>query len=98
VPEAVKSERLAALQAALIAGQERFNQASVGTTVPVLLDRPGRRPGQLQGRSPHMQSVHVKAPAHLIGRIVPVHIETAKALSLGGRLALEEGNQRLEVA
>ena len=97
VPEAVKSERLAALQTALIAGQERFNAASVGTTVPVLLDRTGRRPGQLQGRSPHMQSVHVKAPDHFVGRIVPVRIETARALSLGGQLALKEEDQPLEV-
>jgi len=98
VSEAVKSNRLAILQEALIRGQERFNEASLGKTLPVLLDRPGRRPGQLQGRSPHMQAVHVKAPAHFIGRIVPVHIETARALSLGGRVAPEKDDQRLEVA
>ncbi len=98
VSEGVKSDRLAILQEALIRGQKQFNEASLGKTVPVLLDRPGRRPGQLQGRSPYMQSVHVKAPSHFIGRIVPVHIETARALSLGGRVALEKDDQSLEVA
>jgi tRNA-2-methylthio-N6-dimethylallyladenosine synthase len=86
VPEAVKSERLARLQAAIMDGQMRFNQASVGQTVPVLLDRAGSRPGQLHGRSPHMQSVHVVAPAHLLGQIIPVRIEDGRALSLTGTL------------
>ena len=59
VPEAVKAERLAALQALLKEQQAAFNAASIGRTVPVLLERPGRKPGQLVGRSPHMQAVHV---------------------------------------
>jgi tRNA-2-methylthio-N6-dimethylallyladenosine synthase len=89
VPEAVKSERLARLQAAIMDGQTRFNQASVGTVVPVLFDRAGSRPGQLHGRSPHMQSVHAAAPAHLLGQIVPVRIADGRALSLTGELSLE---------
>ena len=59
VPEAVKAERLAALQALLKEQQAAFNAASVGRTMPVLLERPGRKPGQGVGRSPHMQAVHV---------------------------------------
>jgi len=99
VPEAVKAERLAALQAALLDEQTRFNQASVGRVVPVLLDRAGSRPGQLHGRSPHMQSVHVPAPAHRLGRIAQVRIEEARALSLRGRLEEDgAGESRLEVA
>jgi tRNA-2-methylthio-N6-dimethylallyladenosine synthase len=100
VPEPVKGERLAALQAALLDGQTRFNRASVGRVVPVLLERAGSRPGQLHGRSPHMQSVHVQAPAHLLGEIAQVRIEAARALSLTGRLEEEDGAgaSRLEVA
>ncbi|MDB5396132.1 MAG: miaB [Rhodospirillales bacterium] len=90
VPEAVKSERLARLQATILKGQMRFNQASVGQIVPVLLDRAGSRPGQLHGRSPHMQSVHVAAPVHLLGRIVSVRIEDGRALSLTGSLIQTE--------
>jgi tRNA-2-methylthio-N6-dimethylallyladenosine synthase len=89
VPEAVKSERLARLQDAIMEGQMRFNQASVGTVVPVLFDQAGSRPGQLHGRSPHMQSVHAAAPAHLLGQIVPVRIADGRALSLTGELSLE---------
>ncbi len=89
VPETVKSERLARLQAAIMDGQTRFNQSSVGTVVPVLFDRAGSRPGQLHGRSPHMQSVHAIAPAHLLGQIVPVRIAGARALSLEGTLSID---------
>ncbi|WP_374762826.1 tRNA (N6-isopentenyl adenosine(37)-C2)-methylthiotransferase MiaB [Yunchengibacter salinarum] len=59
VPEAVKSARLAELQALLNDQQLAFNQATVGRTLPVLLERPGREAGQLIGRSPYLQSVHV---------------------------------------
>ncbi len=86
VPEAVKSERLTRLQQAILEGQMRFNQASIGHIVPVLLDRAGSRPGQLHGRSPHMQSVHVTAPAHLLEQVVPVRIDEGRALSLAGTL------------
>ncbi len=89
VPEAVKTERLARLQDAIMEGQARFNQMSVGTVVPVLFDRAGSRPGQLHGRSPHMQSVHAAAPAHMLGQIVPVRIADGRALSLTGILTIE---------
>ncbi len=90
IPEAVKAERLARVQEAILAGQMRFNRGSVGKIVGVLLDRAGSRAGQLHGRSPHMQSVHVAAPAHLLGRIVDVKIEDGRALSLTGSLNQSE--------
>jgi hypothetical protein len=37
-----------------------------------------------------MQSVHVTAPRHLLGRTLPVRIDEARALSLSGSLATEE--------
>jgi tRNA-2-methylthio-N6-dimethylallyladenosine synthase len=87
VPEPVKAERLATLQALLAEQQTAFNQSTVGRTVPVLLERPGRKPGQLAGRSPYMQAVHVEAPASLQGRIMDVTIESAATVSVAGRLA-----------
>ena len=54
--------------------------------MPVLLDRAGARDGQLHGRSPHMQAIHVNASSSRIGEIVPVVVETAKPLSLTGRI------------
>ncbi len=74
IDEAVKAERLAALQDLLDQQQERFNRACVGRTVPVLFHRRGRRDGQLVGRSPYMQAVHVDAPAEWLGRVVDVAI------------------------
>ena len=90
VPEPVKAERLAALQQLLNAQQIAFNQATVGRTVPVLLDRRGRQDGQLLGRSPHMQSVHINATDALFGQVADVMIEAAHANSLAGRLVSNE--------
>ena len=86
VPEPVKSERLAVLQALLNEQQTAFNRASEGQTMAVLLERTGRRPGQLLGRSPYMQAVHVAASRRLIGRIVPVRIDRGLANSLAGTI------------
>ena len=87
VPEEVKSARLAALQSLLSKQQEAFNRATVGRTVPVLLERPGRHPGQTVGRSPYNQAVHVSAAGTRIGEIADVAIEAVTAHSLAGRLA-----------
>jgi tRNA-2-methylthio-N6-dimethylallyladenosine synthase len=85
--ETVKSERLATLQQLLDAQQAAFNQASVGRRLVVLLERQGRLPGQLAGRSPYMQAVHVEAPPRLLGRLVEVGIDKAHPNSLSGRIA-----------
>ena len=87
--EAVKEERLARLNALLDDQQKAFNASQVGATLPVLFERAGRHPGQLSGRSPYLQAVHVAGPDHLIGQIVPVRIEGAAKMSLAGSLALE---------
>jgi tRNA-2-methylthio-N6-dimethylallyladenosine synthase len=84
VPETVKAARLAELQALLAAQQRRFNEASVGSLLPVLFERPGREPGQLVGRSPYLQAVHAVAPASAVGAILPVRIAECGRNSLGG--------------
>jgi tRNA-2-methylthio-N6-dimethylallyladenosine synthase len=85
VPEGVKAERLAMLQQLLNEQQIAFNQSKVGQRMSVLLDRKGRRPGQLVGRSPFMQSIHLDAPDRLLGELVEVEIEAAQPNSLSGR-------------
>jgi tRNA-2-methylthio-N6-dimethylallyladenosine synthase len=87
VPEVVKEERLAAVQALLAEQQARFNAATVGRTVDVLFEKAGRHPGQLTGRSPWLQAVHASAPSDLIGRVVPVRIARTATNSLAGVLA-----------
>ena len=87
IDEAVKTERLAALQGLLEEQQRGFNADQVGRTLPVLFERAGRQAGQLHGRSPYLQAVHVDAPAELMGQIAMVEITGATRNALSGRLA-----------
>ena len=89
VPEAVKDERLAALQALLGEQQRQFNIASLGREMPVLFEKRGRHPGQLVGRSPYLQAVHAAAPERLIGRLASVRLVRVERNSLAGELMLE---------
>ncbi|MFS2316414.1 tRNA (N6-isopentenyl adenosine(37)-C2)-methylthiotransferase MiaB [Maricaulis sp. D1M11] len=90
IDESVKSERLAVLQDVLTQQQIAFNEGQIGKTLPVLFEKSGRLPGQLHGRSPYLQSVHVEGPEHLIGQIGEVVIETASRNALSGRLVNPE--------
>jgi tRNA-2-methylthio-N6-dimethylallyladenosine synthase len=84
LPEALKVERLAELQALLQRQQRAFNAASVGRTMSVLFEKPGRHDGQLVGRSPYLQPVHADAAPETIGKSVPVQIVDVQANSLAG--------------
>ena len=86
VPEAIKEERLAALQALLDVQQEAFNGAMVGHVVPVLFEGAGRHAGQRRGRGPHGQMVHAAAPKSVVGRIAEVRIGEGRAHGLAGTL------------
>jgi len=87
VPEAAKAERLERLQAVLRRQQAEFNGAAVG---PVLFERHGRRAGQLVGRTPYMQAVHVAAPERRFGTVADVAIDAVHANSLAGALVADE--------
>jgi tRNA-2-methylthio-N6-dimethylallyladenosine synthase len=87
VAEDVKTERLARLQASINRHQSAFNARCRGLTLDVLLDKPGRLPGQLTGRSPYLQTVNVMAPSHMIGEMVAVTITDIGANTLFGALA-----------
>ena len=91
VPEEAARERLAALQAALAASRRRFDRAAVGRMLPVLFERPGRHPGQLVGRTPYMQAVHVSGGGFEVGDLAPVRIAAAGANSLSGTAAEAPG-------
>jgi tRNA-2-methylthio-N6-dimethylallyladenosine synthase len=84
VPEDVKKARLHRLQALLSQQMQAFNRNCVGRVLPVLLEKPGRNHGQLIGRSPYLQSVHLTADPALLGQIVPVLIEAVGPNSLSG--------------
>jgi tRNA-2-methylthio-N6-dimethylallyladenosine synthase len=87
VPEPVKAERLARLQAAINAAQARFNASRVGMTAEVLFERTGRHQGQIVGRSPWLLPVQVDGDAGLVGSIQRVSITGVRPNSLFGTLA-----------
>lgn len=85
----VAAERLQRLLALIHQKQTEFNASMVGKVLPVLFEKQAKRPGQLVGRSPFLQPVHVLAEASHIGQIRPVLIEGVGTNSLSGRLYLE---------
>ncbi|WP_137129866.1 tRNA (N6-isopentenyl adenosine(37)-C2)-methylthiotransferase MiaB [Rhizobium sp. FY34] len=82
VEEHVKGERLERLQALLLKQQQDFAESCVGKIIDLLLEKPGRMPDQLIGRSPWLQSVNLDAKASQIGDIVSVRIIAAGPNSL----------------
>lgn len=67
-----------------------FNQGSLNTTVPMLIEGTSKKnAGVLQGKSPWNQTVHCPVPAGadpaaLIGKVLDVHIDTARTWYLSG--------------
>lgn len=82
VPEDVKAKRLEKLQALLFSQQRAFAESCVGREIDLLLEKEGRMPGQLVGRSPWLQPVNVDAKASQIGDIIKVRIIKAGPNSL----------------
>jgi len=85
IDEAVKTERLQRLQALINDETYAFNRRTVGRTMDVLVEKPGKRPGQLVGRSPWLQPVHFDGPADWIGRICGVNVDRTMSFSLFGK-------------
>ncbi|MBN9542229.1 MAG: tRNA (N6-isopentenyl adenosine(37)-C2)-methylthiotransferase MiaB [Alphaproteobacteria bacterium] len=89
VPEDVKTERLARLQALLASQQTEFNQSTIGKTVAVLFDKKGKYEGQVIGRSPYMQSVHLAGHPELLGKIANVKLVSMFTYSIAAELEEE---------
>jgi tRNA-2-methylthio-N6-dimethylallyladenosine synthase len=87
VAEDVKTARLDTLQKLLLSQQYSFDDSQIGKILPVLFEKTARETGQIMGRTPYQQPVHVIAPASLIGTIADVKIERRTANSLHGLLA-----------
>jgi len=82
----IANERLQRLQALIKQQQKQFNDDCQGKILDVLMEKPGRQPGQVAGRSPYLQAVHVDAPTALIGSIVPIRVKSVGPNSLYGEL------------
>lgn len=90
VHDKIASERLARLQGLLNEQQAAYNAEFVGRTLPVLLDRKGKKEGQLQGRSPYNHSVFVQANERLFNHIVDIKITAGHDKSLTGDVVTGE--------
>jgi tRNA-2-methylthio-N6-dimethylallyladenosine synthase len=84
VDKADMDERLARLQRLIDDQQAAFNRSFVGRTLDVLFERATRIPGQLVGRSPYLQPVHVMAPQSAIGTVQRIAIDRLERYSLFG--------------
>ncbi|WP_174436046.1 tRNA (N6-isopentenyl adenosine(37)-C2)-methylthiotransferase MiaB [Sphingomonas changbaiensis] len=84
----VMDERLQRLQALIVEQQLAFNRRTVGARTSVLLERPGRHPGQLIGKSPWLQSIVVDEGA--VGDLLDVDIVAAGPNSLTGVLTRKQ--------
>ena len=86
----VMDERLQRLQALINAQQAEFNAASVGRDTDILLERKGKLAGQLIGKSPWLQSVHLISPDADIGDMISVELVSAGPNSLEGAAIQKE--------
>jgi tRNA-2-methylthio-N6-dimethylallyladenosine synthase len=85
VDPVVMDDRLQRLQARLAEHSLAFNRQTVGQDTTILIDRKGRLPGQMIGKSPWLQSVFVETDA-AIGDMVDVTVTRALPNSLAGTL------------
>lgn len=85
VEEKVKKERLNVLQNLLFSYQEAFNKSCVGKIMPVLFEQKGRHKGQLIGRTPYMQNLHIETNSDNINKIIEVEVTEATTNSLSGK-------------
>ena len=83
IDAAVMDDRLQRLQAALNRDQQAFNAATVGRDCAVLVERRGKLPGQMLGKSPWLQSVHLTTDAP-VGALVAVTLAGAGPNSMAG--------------
>lgn len=85
LPESVLDDRLHRLQALIAEQQRRAQEAMVGREVGVLIEKKGRMPGQMVGKSDHLHAVHVADCAAKPGELIRVRITGSAANSLAGR-------------
>jgi tRNA-2-methylthio-N6-dimethylallyladenosine synthase len=83
IPREIMDDRLQRLQARIAENQLAFNRSKVGIETQVLIERTGRRPGQMIGRSPWLQSVHLETAAQP-GDMVAVALVAAGPNSMTG--------------
>ena len=88
IPREVMDDRLQRLQSRINEHRLAFNRSTVGIETEALIERSGRHDGQMIGRSPWLQSVHVDTSA-APGEIVDVTLVAAGPNSMTGAVRQE---------
>jgi len=83
IPREIMDDRLQRLQAKITENQLAFNRSKIGVDTQILIERKGRHEGQMIGRSPWLQSVHVETDA-VAGDILDVTLVSAGPNSMTG--------------
>jgi len=83
IPRDVMEDRLRRLHERINTHQLAFNCSKVGVDTQILIERAGRRDGQMIGKSPWLQSVHVDTAARP-GEILDVTLVSAGPQSMAG--------------
>ena len=84
VPQAVKDARLQRLLALLRQQTREMHHAHIGRIEDVLVERPSKTPGDMQGRTPDFKIVHFRGGTELVGKMLPLRITEAYGQSLRG--------------
>jgi tRNA-2-methylthio-N6-dimethylallyladenosine synthase len=82
-------DRLHRLQERINTHQLAFNRSKVGADTQILIERRGKHEGQMIGRSPWLQSVHLETDAQP-GEIVDVTLVAAGPNSMTGAARAKE--------
>ncbi|MFD2740857.1 tRNA (N6-isopentenyl adenosine(37)-C2)-methylthiotransferase MiaB [Sulfitobacter aestuarii] len=85
VDPAVADARLQRLQGLIFEQQQEIQQGMVGRELSVLVEKPGRNPGQMVGKSEYLHAVHIDEANAAIGDIARVGIVGAQRNSLTAR-------------
>jgi len=83
IPREIMDDRLQRLQARINENQLAFNRSKVGIDTQILIERVGRHQGQMIGKTPWLQSVHVDTPAKP-GDLLDVTLVSAGPNSMTG--------------
>jgi tRNA-2-methylthio-N6-dimethylallyladenosine synthase len=89
IPREIMDERLRRLQAKINDHQLAFNRSKVGSDTEVLIERIGKLPGQMIGRSPWLQSVHVETDCQP-GDLIDVTLVAAGPNSMAAAVRTKE--------
>jgi tRNA-2-methylthio-N6-dimethylallyladenosine synthase len=88
IPESVKDARLQTLLELIREQSRAATERQVGKTLDVLVEKEGKKVGDMQGRTPDFKIVHFRGQPRQIGQVMPVKIIEAYGQSLRGELCI----------